>query len=629
MKKFLALLFLLIPFKVSALDYGISKYNIDMDLIDNGDVIVTETFKLESEFDNGFEKELYYKNSLSTVFDGSEEAFNSGDIYNASDIEIMYVGVSSSFDSNFIESTKVNFASSGDVSKYIIYKEQDGYTVRIYNPSSTGNRVFKIQYKIKNAVVKHNDVAEFAWNIFNQSQRENIKELTGTIRVSNNKDDIRIFVNGPLHGSSSIVNMQEVTFNINSLVASVPLSVRVVFDKDATNTLKVTNTDGLAKILSVEQKKADSANAIREEARQKEAFRLFLGKIFDVIRVAYIFGLVYMIRNIYINHDKEYESLFTTDYYRDFPESYSPAIVGYLIDKKVNTNELSAVIMDMIQRKVILFDDSNKKKLLFKKNFEFKDKNVIVSNNKEINITSSENEVLEFLFKILTTSDTFTMQDINKFAKKNYDTFLTFFTDFKNLVINEGEEQQFFENKSMVKAKVIGYSVLGLVSSTVLINYNYFALISVILIFASVGAIIYFISFIKRTEKGNDQYVKWMGLKKFLNDFGNFSERELPQIHLWEKYLVYAVVFGNAKKLAKTMEVKFKELGYNDQTYPISPYYFHSLSTINHAVSQGVASAASTAAQVRASQNSSGSGMGGGFSSGGGSFGGGGGGGRF
>jgi uncharacterized membrane protein len=146
----------------------------------------------------------------------------------------------------------------------------------------------------------------------------------------------------------------------------------------------------------------------------------------------------------------------------------------------------------------------------------------------------------------------------------------------------------------------------------------------------AIAITIYCLIFKKRSVYGNEQYVRLKALKKFLNDFGEFSIKELPEINLWERYMVYATVFGIANKVAKTMNVKIKELetsGTYIDTY--NPYYFHChlADTINTSVASAVTSAQRTASELASSSSSSGSGFGGGFSSGGG-FGGGGGGGH-
>ena len=139
---------------------------------------------------------------------------------------------------------------------------------------------------------------------------------------------------------------------------------------------------------------------------------------------------------------------------------------------------------------------------------------------------------------------------------------------------------------------------------------------------------IYTMAFNKRTKKGNEHYRKWQAFKNFLNDFGTFDIKELPEIALWERYMVYAVIFGLAKKVQAAMNVKIKEFDINDPYY--NPYlnswlYYDLNYSLVSAINDSVASSINAANAQ--SMSSSGSGFGGGFSSGGGGgFGGGGGG---
>ena len=130
----------------------------------------------------------------------------------------------------------------------------------------------------------------------------------------------------------------------------------------------------------------------------------------------------------------------------------------------------------------------------------------------------------------------------------------------------------------------------------------------------------------RKSKKGIEHYAKWKAFKNFLNDFGSFSTKELPEVILWERYLVYATIFGLAKKVQKDMNVKIKEIdvsNMNNNTYIfINNYNFSSI--LNDSVNQAYNGA--QRAITRESTSSSGGsfgGHGGGFSSGGG-FGGGG-----
>lgn len=109
------------------------------------------------------------------------------------------------------------------------------------------------------------------------------------------------------------------------------------------------------------------------------------------------------------------------------------------------------------------------------------------------------------------------------------------------------------------------------------------------------------------------------------------DEKELPEVVLWEKYLVYAVALGCADKLSKTMQIKIQQKNISE-TNLIDPFiftHFHMISTGVSASLRHVYSSSSSSSSSGRSSWSSGSGGGGGFSSGGGFGGGGGGGGRF
>lgn len=124
-----------------------------------------------------------------------------------------------------------------------------------------------------------------------------------------------------------------------------------------------------------------------------------------------------------------------------------------------------------------------------------------------------------------------------------------------------------------------------------------------------------------------NEAIQLAGLKKYLIEFSNMKEKEAIEVHLWQDYLIYAQMFGIAKKVAEQFKKMYPEIieqaNYN--------YDFDTVIFINDFSRSAVSSAnaARSAAIERAKNYSSG---GGGFSSGGGgggSFGGGSGGGGF
>ena len=87
-----------------------------------------------------------------------------------------------------------------------------------------------------------------------------------------------------------------------------------------------------------------------------------------------------------------------------------------------------------------------------------------------------------------------------------------------------------------------------------------------------------------------------MAFKRYLDKFPTFSKKDLPSIVLWDKFLVYATVFGNADKVAKTLEKSFTAEEIRRSGTSASLAYFASsgsFSSFSSAMSSSASSSAS------------------------------------
>ena len=110
------------------------------------------------------------------------------------------------------------------------------------------------------------------------------------------------------------------------------------------------------------------------------------------------------------------------------------------------------------------------------------------------------------------------------------------------------------------------------------------------------------------TQVGVDYKEQWKGLKKYMKDFSNIDRREVPELVVWEKYLVYATAFGIADKVIKQLKIIYPN-------YDEMATYTHMNLMINTNFSKCLSS---SIARTISSRYSSGTGGGGGFSGGGG-----------
>ena len=244
------------------------------------------------------------------------------------------------------------------------------------------------------------------------------------------------------------------------------------------------------------------------------------------------------------------------------------------------------------------------------------------------NLNATENALVDFLFITVGNNNTFTTTALKKYASntKTCQTFMNTYTKWKSMVIKDGEKQEFFEKKSKYIVIPFIFLVYSIILTFFIANNNIEFIPGIITVLVAIIFMIYVMTFSKKTKKGIEHFAKWQAFKRFLNDFGNFSVKELPEIILWERYLVYATVFGLADKVEKAMNVKISEIG-NVQIDTFTLNYItniHIANLITSSMHSAINASQVAINQAAASSRmSSGSGFGGGFSGGGG-FGGGG-----
>ena len=593
-----------------AASYDIEGYYINVEVLENGDVEVEEIFLVDGTM-NGYEINLSANSTNSLV---SASAISNVSVAGANLDNISF----DAFDEDFNDFTLVNYADVGDSEKYTVDNTYNGVSIKMYYPINNEKITFKVSYTLENAIILHNGFAEFYWNFFSGELPDEINDLN--IRVIlpglDDSDYFRFWAHGPLSGEVHDYNSNTnniVIASIDKLEAYGILDMRVTFIDSLVNTSLISkhSDEALDDIISEEEKIANETNALRREVKAKWNIALF-GTIGFYILL--IIGFIY----VYFKYDKELKSDFNHKYNRDFIDDYNVEVVDYLMNHSVTENALSASVMNLIYKKNIKAEAIADKKDSYKFTILSRD-----------NLNDTENSLVDFLFTTVGDSNTFTTMDLKKYAS-NMATcrgFMSSYTNWKNKVTKDGQTQNFFEKKRnyvWIPFVLLIYSIILLIFIS---SNNIELFIGILTIFFAIIFMIYAIACTKKTKKGVEHYAKWKAFKNFLNDFGNFSIKELPEITLWERYLVYATVFGLADKVEKAMNVKITEFGNIDSADYIMFTHIHNMhmaSIISSSMHSAINSSQVSINRANASSSmSSGGGFGGGFSSGGG-FGGGG-----
>lgn len=603
-------LFLLFPTISLAVSYDIEGYYINAEVLENGDVSVEEIFLVDGTM-NGYELNLSTSSSNSTV---SASAISNVSVAGANIDSISF----DTFEENFTDFTLVSFANIGDSQKYTVDNTYNGVSIRMYYPINNEKIAFKVSYTLEDAIILHNGFAEFYWNFFSGELQDEINDLNVRVVLPglDNSDYFRFWAHGPLSGEVHDYNSNTnniVIASIDKLEAYGILDMRVTFDDSLVNTNLISkhSAETLDDIVAEETEIASETNALRREVQTKWNIALFGTIGFYILLVL---GFVY----VYLKYDKELKSDFNHKYNRDFIDDYNVEVVDYLMNHNVTENALSASVMNLIYKKNIKAEAIPDKK----------DSYTFTLLNRD-NLNDTENSLVDFLFTTVGNGNTFTTMALKKYAS-NATTcrdFMSSYTNWKNKVIIDGKSQNFFEKKRnyvWIPFVLLIYSIILL---TFISSNNIEMFFGILTIFFAIIFMIYAIACTKKTKKGIEHYAKWKAFKNFLNDFGNFSIKELPEIALWERYLVYATVFGLADKVEKAMNVKITEFDNVDSADYIMFTHIHNMhmaSIISSSMHSAINSSQVSINRANASSSmSSGGGFGGGFSGGGG-FGGGG-----
>ncbi len=621
---------------------GTARYYIEVNVLDTGDAEIKE-LKLMDGVYKGYKTSIRYKSNGLSKFDGSKSSFEGSDIYNASaltNVKVYDVKFTTTDFSVINKKNKefvlVNSAEKGDYGVYTKTKNSEGVDIMSYQPSSYA-RASLITYTLKDLVVVHNDIAEIAHDFIGTDYAEEINNLIIRINLPSSSKELRIFSHGPLNGKNRIIDDKSVEITYETLDKENAVDGRVVFDKSIVpNATKKSNVDGLGKILEVEKERANYANKLREAARKREKMLQTLAIIMEILLGIWLIGLIVIVYKFYNKNDKEYRSEFNGKYFRDFPEEYTPSTVSYLMNKSINNLSFNAGILDLIRKKAITIEEVTiDKKGLFKNKQQ---KDYKLSRNMNFNLdtlSTSEKKLFNLLIGTVGNGDYVILGDMKEFSK-DYDNakrLISGYDSWRYACESEAEAEEFYENTKKEKTNCILYSLIFIpITFLALLCGSNMGRVLLIDLFG-ILAIIYFSSATKRTKKGNEQYHKWKGLKNFLADFGRLDEKDLPEIKLWERYLVYATMFGLAVKVQNAMKMNLERMNYSDNidfTYLYFDNYYFSNSMTN-AVNSSFSSARGTISthELASSSDSSSGGYGGGSSFGGGGFGGGSGGGRF
>ena len=495
---------------------------------------------------------------------------------------------------------------------------------------SSATKKYQISYTVEDAIAKYNDYAELYWQFVGSDFEINADKITGTITLPSqapNKDEIKVWGHTEdLNGEIYVTDLDKISFELDGFNSGRYVEIRTLFPTSMiVSTSRTHDADILEYVIDEETEWANEANA-RRARRDATNFLITLVVVIVCVLLS-VFSILRAIKQANkFKGNTKYKPTQELEYYRDLPrENATPAqslYVYFETKSGIADNDIgkvvSATLLNLNLKKHLEFQvekEKNKEKITMK---------ILNADTKDL--SADEKVVFEFLQKACKDNNEITVKEFEKYIKRTSTTdILALKTNINGQTKRELIKQQIYDaeqekvykdqsSQTTIYALIIFFAIFAIAFTSEFLNvFGYIGIFG--LIVCQVIAIVINSRTLKKinvyTQKGINEKEMWRGLKKYMEDFSMLDKREVPEIAIWEHFLVFATAFGIADKVLKQLKVVYPNIenDLNVNTYTCMYFMMNTnfSSSFSNAISTSMSSAYTSA-----------SGGGGGFSGGGG-----------
>jgi len=650
-------LFVTNSYEISPSECKTTRNDVEVWISEDGSMKITERMQLTTKWHEVNKDIVYAADANNPVADNVSESGDSQHQTPKFDENVVSVRVLKN-DKVVMSTDNNNYKEQDyDYGNLISYSFQDGKThtwaddyshivssdynnaerIYIYCEDGLGpDCTIEYTYGYKGAVMYYSDIAEINAK-FVSSNEMSTKNVTCTIHLpSTLKSDLKsedVYVYG--HGTDGkvtyprVVNPETnetdpytVILTSEELKKNEEIEARILMPKEMFNKSLFTNEYcNVSKVAHLD-------NAIEYEEVtlvNKTKITNIMNVVSIIIFIGSIGFAVYAFIHLYNKYDKEYTPEFFNEYYRELPNDYGPAIMGYLYRfKDPDKNDVTATLLDLIRRKYIILDNNGAAMLDNKPNYK-----MTLNSEKSISdLMPHEQELINWFFNVVGNGQELTLDELDEFNKKekNAIAYQNCNKKFNESIKRSAQSYDFFEvNVATKKTGLFNALMVVIILIQFFIKVSFDLVISNFSIWFAIGFMIfinvYARNIIRRTKQANEEFSKWKAFKKFLEEFSNMKDYPMPGIVVWEHYMVYATEFGIADQVEKQVRFKYSSLGMDNEltssnaTFFYYPNFYHYYS-YRMANSFTVANMTIAKAQAARAASSRGSGGRGGFGGG-------------
>jgi len=256
----------------------------------------------------------------------------------------------------------------------------------------------------------------------------------------------------------------------------------------------------------------------------------------------------------------------------DVPGGYAAAMLGlirkrYMEAVKINENRGWEVNNVKINLNLNVFDPETGRNLLSP-------------------LTYAEEQYLALLRRYAKNGQV-TLTYFQNIISQDYENTTRVMENIKSSVKDTGMSEGYFQTRAYKEKRfsmrpgIAALTILGIIAMLVNLGvrqtrldlaFGAFFVLGAGFIFAAILLLIFSKKYVLLTQSGEDEYSKWRGLYKYLNSETLLKERTVPDVAIWEEYLIYATAFGIAEKVIKALKVRFPNYNFNNSRIVGHPY---------------------------------------------------------
>ena len=320
---------------------------------------------------------------------------------------------------------------------------------------------------------------------------------------------------------------------------------------------------------------------------------------FPLLIVTGLFGII----THFINRSKikkfRKQPAQTPEYYEHLPDDRPSPVVDRLIhfyDGKSNiSRQLSAAMLELNFKRLIRFRTASGDTEILLEEKLGADMFPNAESTAEHSPTYLE-ALWDFLQNAADGNGCISIKNLQKYIKDNRESALKFRNDFRDAVEREYEKSVVSEkveghSSKRIKPRLIFAAAAGILATVICMFSTLYdgvqvgaSILAGLAVFAAAfiipSVILFWINFMQQLEpcfvldqQSEDDLALWQASGRFLNEFASFSNKELPDLSVWEEYMVYAVAMGYGKKVASELALKYPEArsegsdSYDDDMY--------------------------------------------------------------